>query len=179
MNTETGMTNEQKISKGDVYRKYTFDEMSKEINRKYEDPNDKEQKIKDLEQYVDSLNDHKAEKLCCNLSHSRKNPVYGFIKRGPDHFLVGDIKISHIYMIGINGNVNHYLSNHCFSLKECSKDKHVIRHKEFKKKGDIHPRSMTLIAQMIDKNRFMLIDGNHRAIRLASNGEKRLRLIYY
>lgn len=172
------MTNEQKISKSDVYRKYVFDEMSRKINRKEEDSN-REQKLKDLEQYVDSLSNHKAEKLCCHLSHSRKNPVYGFVRRGPDHFLIKYIKISHIYMIGINGKVNRYLSANYWSLKESSKDKHIRKHKEFNKKGDIHPRSMTLIAHKIDQSRFKLIDGNHRAIKLACSGEMKIKLIYY
>ena len=178
MNPEIGMINE-KISKGDVYRKYVFDETSKDINRKEEDIKNREQKLKDLGQYADSLNDHEAEKLCCDLSHSRRNPVYGFIRRGPDHFLVGDIKTSHIYMIGINGKVNQYLSANGWSLKECSKDKHIYKHKEFKKNGDIHPRSTTLIAQKIDQSRFRLVDGNHRGIKLCINGAIKIKLIYY
>lgn len=167
------------VSKDEVYKKYVFDELSRKINRKEKDPNDREKKLKELEHYVDSLSNHKAKKLCCHLSHSRRNPVYGFIKRGPDKWSIEDIKVSKIYMIGINRRVNPYLSNHCFSLKECSKDKRVRKHKEFEKKGDIHPRCMTLIAHRVDGYRYKIIDGNHRAIRLASNGDKRLRLIYY
>lgn len=169
----------KKINKSDVYRKYVFDEKSRKINRKEKDPRDREQKLKDLEQYVDSLNDRKAKKLCCRLSHSRKNPVYSFITRGPDQFSIENVKISKIYMIGINGRVNQYLRENGWSLKENSKDKYIRKHKEFKKKGDIHPRCLTLIAHKMDGSRFKLIDGNHRAVKLASGGEKKLRLIYY
>jgi len=169
----------KKIVKGDVYRKYVFDELSRKINGKYEDPKDREQKFKELEHYVDSLNDHKAKKLCCHLSHLRRNPVYSFVKRGPEKWLVEDVKISKIYMISINHKVNSYLRDNFFSLKESSKDKRVRKHKEFGKKGDIHPRCLTLLAHRVDGYRFKLIDGNHRAIKLARDGEKKLRLIYY
>lgn len=170
---------DKKIHKSDVYRKYVFDEKSRKINRNEKDPKNREQKIKELEKYVDSLRSHKAKELCCRLSHSRKNPVYSFINRGPDIWTIKDIKISKIYMIGINGKVNELLSEHSWSLKESSKDKHLRKHKEFNKKGDLHPRCTTLIAQKIDDSRYRIIDGNHRAMKLSIDGAKEIRLIYY
>lgn len=170
----------EKIDKSDVYRKYIFDEMSRKINREEKDPKDKEQKLKELEHYVDSsLSDHKAKKLCCQLSHDRKNPVFHFISRGPDQWSIKNVKISAIYMIGINGKVNRYLRENGWSLKENSKDKHIRRHKEFNKTGDIYHRCLTLIAQNIGSERYKLIDGNHRAVRLCINGARKIKLIYY
>jgi len=162
---------EKTISKGDVYRKYIFDELSKKIKDS--------KKLEDLEHYVDSLSDHKAKKLCCKLSHSRKNPVYSFISRGPDQWLIENVKVSKIYMIGINHRVNQYLRENGMSLRKNSKDERIRKNKEFKKKGDIHPRCMTLIGQKMDGYRYRLIDGNHRAIKLACSGEKKIKLICY
>ncbi len=157
-----------KIRKSDVHRKYVFDEMSKNSKRS----------IEDLERYVDSLDDHEAEKLCSRCSHYRKNGVYGFISRGPDKWRIKTVDISKIYVRGINNSVNHYLSRNGWWLENISRDKSIMKLGEFKKHGDIHRRSMSLIAQKT-RGKYGIIDGNHRAIKLACNGHKQFELIYY
>ena len=105
----------KKISKGDVYRKYIFDEMARVTKRS----------IEDLEKYVDSLDHHKAKELCSRCSHSRKNNVYSFISKGPDHWIVKTHGISNIYVGGINARVNGYLIRSGWLLKNIGKDKDI------------------------------------------------------
>ncbi len=156
------------IRKIDVYRKYVFDEMAKKTKLS----------IEDLEHYVDSLDDHKAEKLCKACSRSRKNGVYGFISRGPDGWTVKTIHISKIYLRGINDRVNHYLSRNGWWLENISRDKSISKIGEFRKDGDIHHRSTSLIAHRTGK-RYCIIDGNHRAIKMARDGKREFKLIFY
>lgn len=157
-----------KIRKGDVYRKYVFDEMSK----------DKKRDIEDLENYVDSLDDHEAEQLCSKCSHSRKNGVYSFISRGPEKWTVKTVDISKIHVRGINDSVNGHLKRNGWWLENIGNDKSIRKLKEFKKRGEIHPRSMSLIAHKV-AGKYGLIDGNHRSIKLACDGKKEFQLIFY
>ena len=157
-----------KIKKSDVNRKYVFDEMSKRTKRS----------IEDLEHYVDSLDDHKAEQLCGKCSHYRKNGVYGFISRGPEKWTIKTVNISKIYVRGINNHVNHFLSRNGWWLENISKDKSIPKLGEFKKHGDIHHRSMSLIAHKVG-GKYGIVDGNHRAIKLACSGHKEFKLIFY
>lgn len=158
----------REISKGDVYRKYIFDEMSRTTKLS----------TKDLENYVDSLDDHKAKELCQKLSHSRKNGVFRFISNGPDRWIVKAVSISKIYMGGINKRVNQYFIRNAWLLKRIAKDKDIRKHREFKKWGDIHYRSMTLIADKTGSS-YKIIDGNHRIVKLACIGQKKFELIFY
>ena len=157
-----------KIRKSDVHRKYVFDEMSK----------DKKCNIEELEHYVDFLDDIEAEKQCSKCSHSRKNGVYSFISRGPEKWIVKTVDISKIHVGGINNSVNHYLSRNGWWLENIAKDKSILKLREFKKRGDIHNRSMSLIAHKVD-GRYRIVDGNHRAIKLACSGHKEFELIFY
>lgn len=157
-----------KIRKSDVHRKYVFDEMSKNTKRTLED----------LEHYVDSLDDDKAEQLCSECSHSRKNGVYSFISRGPDRWKEKTVHISKIYVRGINHSVNGYLSRNGWWLENICKDKSIRKLREFKKHGDIHQRSVSLIAHRVG-GKYGIIDGNHRAIKLACSGYKEFKLIFY
>ena len=134
--------------------------------------------IEDLEHYVDSLDDHKVEHLCSTCSHSRKNGVYSFISRGPEKWTVKTVDISKIYVRGINDKVNHYLSRNGWWLENISKDKSILKLGEFKKHGDIHRRSMSLIAQKV-RGKYRIIDGNHRIIKLGCSGHKEFKLIFY
>jgi hypothetical protein len=158
----------QKIKKCDVYRKYVFDEKSKKTH----------QKDHDLKQYVDSLNDSDAEKLCRKYSHYRRNGVYSYISKGPDNWKLKFVDISNIYVRGINSKVNHYLRRNGWQLENICNDKSVKKHREFKMYGNIHRRSKSIIASRVGKN-YYLIDGNHRAIKLGCNGCKKFELIYY
>ena len=158
----------REIRRSDVYRKYVFDEMAKLGKRSTED----------LERYVDSLDDQKAEQLCSKCSHHRKNGVYSFISRGPKRWTVKTIHISQIYVRGINDSVNHYLSRNGWWLENIGKDKHIPKLREFKKHGDIHHRSMSLIAHKVG-GKYRVIDGNHRAVKIACSGQKEFKIIFY
>lgn len=160
----------RKIKKSDVFKKYLFDEMSKKSKSRHKDI--------DLKHYVDSLDDNKAEKLCRKYSHYRKNGVYSYILTGPKEWKVKFIDISKIYVRGINSKVNHYLRRNSWQLENICDDKSIRKHKEFKMYGDIHRRSKSVIASKVGRN-YYLIDGNHRAIKLACNGCKKFELIYY
>jgi hypothetical protein len=157
-----------KIRKSDVYRKYVFDEMSK----------DKKRNLEDLERYVDSLDDHDAEQLCSKCSHSRKNGVFSFISRGPEKWKVKIVDISKIYVRGINDSVNGYLKRNGWWLENIGNDKSIRKLDEFKKYGDIHHKSMSLIAHKV-AGKYGIIDGNHRAIKLGCSGHKDFELIFY
>lgn len=154
------------MTKGDVYRIYVFDEMTKRTKRD----------IKDLEKYVDSLSDDKAKKLCRSLSHSRKNGVYEFIDRGPKQWTVKTVNAAEIYVRRLNDRVNGHLSRNHWSLEKISEDKEIPKLREFKKRGKINKRSRYLLAHKRGDS-YRLVDGNHRAIRLACDGEKEFKLI--
>lgn len=156
----------KELSRGDVYRIYVYDELAKR----------EKHSLKDLADYVDSLSDHEAKKLCRHLSHSRKNGVFHFISQGPEHWIVKTVDISHIRVRGINSKVNDHLSRNKWSLKKISKDKKISKLKEFKKKGKIHKRSQYLLAHKRGC-KFKLVDGNHRAIKLSCDGKKEFKLV--
>lgn len=158
----------KKLDKNGVYRIYVFDEMAKKTKRSLED----------LGNYVDSLDDDKIKGLCRHCSHSRKNGVYRFITRGPNRWTVKIVNISDIYVRGINSRVNGYLSRNGWSLKRISKDKDIRKLREFKRRGNIHSRSLSFIAHK-KGDKYKLIDGNHRAIKLAYNGQKEFKLVFY
>lgn len=139
----------------------------------------KEYDIKDLENFVNSLNDNQAKQLCGYYSIYRKNCVYDFISNGPDSWREDNISISYIDVGEVNIGINHYLEENNWSLKKIAKDKHIRQHGEFKSQGDIHPRSLGFIAKKIGHNRYKIIDGMHRIIRLVCDGKKRFKLVYY
>ena len=156
----------KELSKGDIYRMYVFDELAKK----------EKHGLKNLANYVDSLSDHEVKKICRHLSHSRKNGVFRFISEGPDHWIVKTVDISRIRVRSINSRVNDHLSRNKWSLKKISKDKKILRLKEFKKKGNIHKRSLYLLAHKRGC-KFKLVDGNHRAIKLSCDGMKEFKLV--
>lgn len=159
---------DKKLDKDKVYRIYVFDEMAKKTKHSLED----------LGHYVDSLDDDKIKELCRHCSHSRKNGVYRFISRGPNCWTVKVVNISGIYVRRINGNVNGHLSRNGWSLKRISEDKKIPKLREFKKRGNIHSRSLHFIAHK-KGDKYKLIDGNHRAIKLACSGKKEFKLVFY
>lgn len=170
---------DKKIHKSDIYRKYIFDEMTKKI---YQDNKksykDKKRKIKRLKHYVDSISDRKAKKLCCSISWDVKDRGYGFVSRGPEHWMIETIDISKIFISPINRDIDEYLFRNEWSLERITKDKEICGHKEFEKMGHIHSRSLTLIAERIG-DKYYIVDGNHRAIKLACQGQIKFELIFY
>lgn len=167
------------ISKGDVFRKYCFDEMG----RKWDKSNSG---IKKLEKYVDCLGDNEAEKLCRRLSHSRHNRVFRFISEGPDKWMVKKVKIDKIYMGGINSKINEYFRRNHWLLEEIVKDRNIRKIKELKLKSrddgrddSICDRSRSLLARK-HGGYYKIIDGNHRIVKLAVwNKKKEFELVFY
>ena len=158
--------------KVDVYRKYVFDEMSK--NKDYD--------INRLESLVYSLNDEQAKQFCKFFSYNRKNSVYDFISKGPDNWEEDIASISNVDVGKVNVGVNHFLEENGWSLKKICKDKRIGNNDEFKSQGDIHYRSLSFIAEKIangEHRRYKIIDGIHRSIILALDGKTKFKLIYY
>lgn len=158
----------KKLNKIDVHRIYVFDEMAKKTK----------QDLEDLEHYIDSLSDNKIKELCRKCSHRRKNGVYRFISQGPEYWTIKTVDISDIYVRRLNEKVNGHLSRNGWSLKKISEDSRIPKLREFKKCGKIYDRSMYLIAHK-KGDRYKLIDGNHRAIKMACDGKKEFKLIFY
>lgn len=156
------------MHRSDVYRKYIFDEMSK----------NKEYNISDLGDFIRSLGDYQAKQLCRYFSSYRRNRTYDFISKGPDNWRVDYIDISNIYVEKINPAVNHYLKKNDWSLKKISKDSDIARHDEFQPQGHINSKMSIFIAKKID-HEYRIVDGMHRIIRLACDGKKQFKLIYY
>lgn len=157
-----------KMYKDKVYRKYIFDEMSK--NKEYD--------ITDLEYLVKSLNNNQAKELCRYFSYYRRNCAYDFISKGPDNWQTGHIDISDIRIEKINPRINHYLEKNDWSLKKISNDKDIAKHDEFKSHGTIDPKISNFIAKKTG-HKYIIVDGMHRIIRLACDGKKKFKLIYY
>lgn len=156
----------KELSKGDIYRIYVYDEMAKKTK----------DSLENLGDYVDALSDNRAKALCRRLSRSRKNGVYRFISRGPDSWIIKTISISEILVRRINSKVNGYLSRNKFLLRKIAKDEKIPKLREFKKRGNIHKRSLCLLAHKRGSS-YKLIDGNHRAVKLACDGKKEFKLI--
>ncbi len=156
------------MRKGSVYKKYIFGEMSKI----------KECNIDHLEDFVNTLNNDQARILCKYLSYNRKNNVYDYVSKGPDYWNVHDINISDIYVDKINPIINPYLERNDWSLKKISKDSNIAIHDEFKTQGLIDPKLLNFIAKKIGHD-YKIVDGIHRSIRLACDGKREFKLIYY
>lgn len=152
----------------DVHKKYIFDEMSK--NKEYD--------ITDLGRFVRSLNNSQTKELCRYFSCYRRNRAYDFISKGPDNWRMDHIDISNIYVEKINPTVNHHLERSDWSLEKISKDRHIRQHDEFKHQGPISSKISSFIAKKIG-HEYRIVDGMHRIIRLACDGKKEFKLIYY
>ena len=161
------------MRKGSVYKKYIFGEMSKI----------KECNIDHLEDFVNSLNYDQARILCKYLSYNRKNNVYDYVSKGPDHWKVNDINISDIYVEKVNPLINPYLERNNWSLEKIADDKDISFHEEFQGRdgtgdGTIDNRLMVFIAKKVD-HKYRIVDGIHRVIRLGCDRKKKFKLIYY
>ena len=156
------------MHKDDVYRKYVFDEMSK----------NKEYSIIDLERFVKSLDYSQTKQLCRYFSCYRRNCVYDFISKGPNNWRIGHISTSDIYVGEVNHTVNCYLEKNDWSLKKVAEDDHIDQMDEFKSQGSIDTKILTFIARKYN-GEYTIIDGMHRIIRSALDGRKRFELIYY
>ncbi len=156
------------MRKDDVYRKYIFDEMSR----------NKEYSIIDLEHFVTSLDYDQAKQLCRYFSSYRRNCVYDFISKGPNNWRTSNISISDIYVGEVNRNVNCYLEKNDWSLKKISEDNNICNMDEFKSQGYMDIKILSFIAKK-DDCEYTIIDGMHRIIRSSCDSRKRFTLIYY
>lgn len=156
------------MRKDDVYRKYIFDEMSK----------NKEYSIIDLERFVKSLDYSQTKQLCRYFSYYRRNCVYNFISKGPNNWRIGNISTSDIYIGEVNRAVNCYLEKNDWSLKKVAEDEYISQIDEFKSQGPIDIKILNFIAKK-NNDKYTIIDGMHRIIRSGLDGRKRFELIYY
>jgi hypothetical protein len=156
------------IGKVDVYKKYVFGEMSK--NKKYS--------IEDLDHLVGSFSASQSKLMCRYWSEYRKNRVYDFISRGPSNWKSLTVNIGNLCVEKINDSVNSLLEKNEWSLAKIVEDSEVGVHKEFESQGEIDQRLMIFIAKKIE-DKYTIIDGIHRAIRLSCDGRKEFEIIYY
>lgn len=156
------------LKKTDVYKKYIFGEMSK--NKKFS--------LEDLDHLVGSLSTSQAKLLCKYWSGYRKNSVYDYIKMGPDSWNVVTVGVSNIYVEKVNESVNGILKNDEWLLEKIAEDVDVLSHEEFKKQGTIDNRLLGFIAKKAE-DKYRIVDGIHRVIRLACDGKKEFELVYY
>lgn|SRR3990167_7073360 len=156
------------MRKNMVFRKYVFDEMSK----------NKEYSITDLEYFVKSLDDYQTKQLCKYLSNYRRNRTYEFISKGPNDWKVNHINISNIYVREVNHAVNSHLEKNDWSLKKIAEDTNIHQLEEFKSQGPIDTKILSFISKRTG-NEYRIVDGMHRIIRSACDGKKQFKLIYY
>lgn len=156
------------VSKVNVYRKYVFAEMSK--NKKFG--------IDDLDHLVKSLSTSQAKLMCKFWSEYRKNSVYEFISRGSSNWNVITVGIDNIYVDKVNESVNKLLEKNEWSLEKIVKDSEIGIHKEFESQGIIDDRLKILIAKKVG-DKYKIVDGVHRIIRMSLDGMKDFQLIYY
>ena len=156
------------IKKADVYKKYIFGEMSK--HKKYD--------MEDLDHLVNSLSMSQSKLLCKYWSGYRKNSVYDFIKAGPDNWKNVTVGVSNIYVEKVNDGVNALLEKNGWSLDRICLDKDISLNDEFKKQGEIDNRLLGFIAKKVG-DKYKIVDGIHRVIRLGCDGKKEFELIYY
>lgn len=144
-------------------KKYITDEMSKFKN------------FDDLEKFVNTLKTEQIYQLGQWLSFWRKNSLHEFISGGPNEWEVDKVHISNIQITKINDRINPSLERHSYLLEKISRDKKICNHDEFRSHGEI--RSKSLIARK-KGDKFEVIDGIHRAVRLACDCTKEFELIY-
>jgi hypothetical protein len=138
-----------------VLRRYATDEMSK-----FKD-------FKDLQSFVGSLKPRHIRLFAKLLSKWRKNGVYKKIMQKTD-WHIATVDISQIFINGLSIDIRPIIEeNGCLLANICGNQK-VSNHKEFKSQGKIN-RKLFLAERKGDM--FQIIDGNHRIIRLACDGD--------
>lgn len=138
-----------------VMRRYVVDEMSKFKN------------FGDLQSFIGTLKPRHIKKLCKLLSKWRKNGVYKDIMLRTDWFIT-PVDISNIFIGGLNVGVRPIIEeNGCLLANICG-DPKIADHKEFKSQGEINRRLFLAIRR---GDAFQIIDGSHRIVRLACDGD--------
>lgn len=152
------------MHKNEVMKHYVTDEMSKFKNRS------------DLEQFVNTLKTEQIDQLCEWLSSWRQNSVYNYISEGPNSWLMNKVRISDIKIERVNDRVNPLLKRQDYMLEKISRDEEICNHDEFGSQGNINSKKFIAIKE---GDKFKIIDGSHRAVRLACDGTKEIELIYF
>lgn len=138
-----------------VLRRYATDEMSK-----FKD-------FKDLQSFIGSLKPRHIKLLANLLSKWRKNGVYKKIMQRTD-WHIAPVDISQIFVNGLTIDVRPIIEDAgCLLANICGNPK-ISNHEEFESQGKIN-RKLFLAIQKGDM--FQIIDGNHRIIRLACDGD--------
>jgi hypothetical protein len=154
----------EELHKNEVMKKYVIDEMSKFKN------------LGDLEQFVNTLKTEQIDQLCKWLSSWRKNSVFNNILSGPNSWQMDKVHISDIKIKRVNDRVNPLLEKHDYMLENISQDEEICNHDEFRSQGNIKSKRFIAIKE---GDKFKIIDGIHRAVRLGCDGTKEFELIYF
>jgi len=152
------------VHKEEVMRKYVIDEMSK-----FKDFNE-------VRKFAKALSADQTSRLAEWLSTWRRNRIHDTILRGPDKWFVEYVDISSIKVTRVNEGVNSLLEKHAWRLESLLSDAAICQHAEFKDQSVIHSRSLIAVKEGKD---FFILDGIHRAVRLACDGCRRFELVYF
>lgn len=152
------------VIKKNVVKKYLVDEMSKFRN------------LDDLRSFVNSLNNSRLNDLCSCLSVWRNNGISDFLRQGPEYWDIEEIDISQIKVGLINETIDPLLERHHFMLESIAHDNDISDHPEFASQSGYN---LNKIIAKKQEDVFLIIDGNHRAIRAACDGERIFIVIYY
>jgi hypothetical protein len=152
------------MHKNDVMKKYVTDEMSKFKN------------FDDLEGVVNSLTSEKIYEIGKWLSSWRRNTLYSDIFGSPTNWLASTIAISNVELTNVKSEIDSLFKRHNYSLEEISRDREICTHSEFRSQGEIKSKSLIAIK---NGDKFKVIDGIHRAVRLACDGTKEFELMYF
>ena len=152
------------MHKNEVMKKYVIDEMSKFKN------------LGALEQFVNILKTEQIDQLCEWLSSWRENSIFNNISSGPNSWPIDKVHISDIEIKRVNDRVDPLLKRHDCMLEKISQDDEICTHDEFRSQGNINSKQFIAIKE---GDKFKIIDGIHRAVRLACDGTKEFELIYF
>ncbi len=153
----------QKFNKTQIMREYVKVEMSK---NKYANP-------RELNRFIESLNNKQISYLCKFLSTFRNNGVYDFIDMH-NKWEKEKVPLSKLKLRRINKKVEPFLRKDNFNLYRISKDKKIIKNSEFKSQGKIGDKKIIVVNI---GNEYKIIDGNHRAIELVKYGDKKMEIL--
>lgn len=141
---------------------YIMDEMSKFKNQH------------DTASFLDTLNGKEKITLMKWLSHWRKNMVYERIIKTTHYEIKYNVPSYRIIIGAINDYVSELICMCDHNLSNIAESKEISEHPEFKSQGNIN-RKLFLARKC--EGKYKIIDGSHRAIRLACDGIDRFNLL--
>ena len=134
--------------------------------------------------YVNNLTPKQIKKHAKTLSELRKNGVYKNIMKRRKWYMteLDVIEYPYLKVCDINENVKPLLNRFENDLSDIfassvypAHDNPLLVHPEFKSQGKITEKNLIALK---DGFRYRIIDGSHRAIRMALDGEHKFRVIY-